>query len=63
MRSVTIFLVSLFMCLISAPWPNSNCPQPGCLDAVEAAQGCEDPLKGTEAGMEAGQLQAEAQDV
>ncbi|XP_039109837.1 SCO-spondin-like [Hyaena hyaena] len=37
--------------------------EPGCLDAVGAAQGCEDPLRGTEAGMEAGQLQAEAQDV
>uniref|UniRef100_A0A8D0TL61 SCO-spondin n=1 Tax=Sus scrofa TaxID=9823 RepID=A0A8D0TL61_PIG len=37
--------------------------EPGCLDAVEAAQGCEDPLRGTEAGMEPGQLQAEAQDV
>ncbi|GAB5568912.1 otogelin-like protein [Prionailurus iriomotensis] len=37
--------------------------EPGCLDAVEAAQGCEDPVRGTEAGMEAGQLEAEAQDV
>lgn len=56
MSSMAIFLVSFFMCLISAPWPNSSCPQPGCLDAVEAAQGCEDPLKGTEAGVESGQL-------
>ncbi|XP_048069099.1 SCO-spondin [Ursus arctos] len=32
--------------------------EPGCLDSVEAAQGCEDPPSGTEAGME-----AEAQDV
>ncbi|XP_045352374.1 SCO-spondin-like [Leopardus geoffroyi] len=37
--------------------------EPGCLDAVEAAQGCEDPVRGREAGMEAGQLEAEAQDV
>lgn len=63
MRAVAIFLVSLLMCLIPAPWPDSNCPQPGCLDAVEAARGCEDPLRGTEADTEAGQLRAEAQDV
>ncbi|XP_004430689.1 PREDICTED: SCO-spondin [Ceratotherium simum simum] len=37
--------------------------EPGCLDAVEVAPGCDDPLRGTEAGMEAGQLRAEAQDV
>ncbi|KAF7482818.1 hypothetical protein GHT09_005838 [Marmota monax] len=37
--------------------------EPGCLDAVEVDQGCEGPLKGTEAGMDAGQLRAEAQDV
>ncbi|KAM7121113.1 LOW QUALITY PROTEIN: SCO-spondin-like [Molossus nigricans] len=36
--------------------------EPGCLDAVEAAQGCEESLRGTEGGMEAGQLRAEAQD-
>lgn len=33
------------------------------MDAVEAAQGCEDPLRGTEVGGEAGQLHAEAQNV
>ena len=55
--------MSWLISLILAPWPDSNCPQPGCLDAVEAAQGCEDPLRGTETGMEAGQLRAEAQDV
>ncbi|CAK7295104.1 SSPO [Vulpes lagopus] len=32
--------------------------EPGCLDSVEAAQGCEDPLRGTKASTE-----AEAQDV
>ncbi|OWK06839.1 SSPO [Cervus elaphus hippelaphus] len=37
--------------------------EPGCLDAVEATQGCEDPLRGTETGLEAGQLRAEAQDM
>uniref|UniRef100_UPI004038E811 SCO-spondin-like n=1 Tax=Callospermophilus lateralis TaxID=76772 RepID=UPI004038E811 len=37
--------------------------EPGCLDAVEMDQGCEGPLKGREAGMDAGQLRAEAQDV
>ncbi|XP_053409722.1 SCO-spondin-like [Nycticebus coucang] len=37
--------------------------EPGCLDAVEAAQGCEGPLGNTEVGMEPGQLRAEAQDV
>ncbi|XP_070371679.1 SCO-spondin isoform X2 [Equus asinus] len=37
--------------------------EPGCLDAVEVAPGCDDPLRGTEAGMQAGQLRAEAQDV
>ncbi|XP_016050982.1 PREDICTED: SCO-spondin [Miniopterus natalensis] len=37
--------------------------EPGCLDAVEAAQGCEEPLRGTEVGMEASQLRAEAQDM
>ncbi|KAI4585199.1 hypothetical protein MJG53_006733 [Ovis ammon polii x Ovis aries] len=35
----------------------------GCLDAVEAAQGCEDPLRDTETDTEAGRLRAEAQDV
>ncbi|KAK2507918.1 hypothetical protein MC885_019192 [Smutsia gigantea] len=30
---------------------------------IEAAQGCEDPLRGTEVGVEAGPLHAEAQDV
>lgn len=63
MRAVAIFLVSWLMCLILAPWPDSTCPQPGCLDAVEVAPGCDDPLRGTEAGMQAGQLRAEAQDV
>ncbi|ELK05197.1 SCO-spondin [Pteropus alecto] len=49
--------------------PRGHCPQPGhcqlpgCPDAAEAAQGCEDPLRGTEADTEAGQLRAEAQDV
>ncbi|XP_008064182.1 SCO-spondin [Carlito syrichta] len=37
--------------------------EPGCLDAVEAAQGCEDSPGDTEMGVELGQLQAEAQDV
>ncbi|XP_037691794.1 SCO-spondin-like [Choloepus didactylus] len=37
--------------------------EPGCLDAVEAARGCEEPLEGSEADTEAGQLRAEAQDV
>lgn len=41
----------------------SVCPQPGCLDAVEAVQGCEGPMEGAEAGMQPGQLRAEAQDV
>lgn len=57
MRAVATFLVSLFMCFIPAPWPDSHCPHPGRLDAVEAATGCEDPLRGIEAGIEAGQLQ------
>lgn len=30
---------------------------------MEAAHGCEAPLEGLEAGMEAGQLRAEAQDM
>ncbi|XP_042533232.1 SCO-spondin-like [Dipodomys spectabilis] len=37
--------------------------EPECPDAVEVAQGCAGPLGGTEAGMEVGRLQAEAQDV
>uniref|UniRef100_H0VSR4 SCO-spondin n=1 Tax=Cavia porcellus TaxID=10141 RepID=H0VSR4_CAVPO len=37
--------------------------EPGCLDAVEAVQGCEGPMEGAEAGMQPGQLRAEAQDV
>ena len=60
---MAIFLMSWLISLILAPWPDSHCPQLGCLDAVEAAQGCEDPLRGTETGTEAGQLRAEAQDV
>ncbi|KAM5303201.1 LOW QUALITY PROTEIN: SCO-spondin-like [Glossophaga mutica] len=36
--------------------------EPGCLDALEAAQGCEEPLGSSEAGVEAGRLRAEARD-
>lgn len=39
------------------------CPQPGCLDAVEVARGCEDLLEGTLTGLKAGKLQAQAQDM
>ncbi|XP_055461492.1 SCO-spondin [Psammomys obesus] len=37
--------------------------EPGCLDTVEVARGCEGLLEGTQAGLEAGKLQAQAQDV
>ncbi|XP_008583107.1 PREDICTED: SCO-spondin, partial [Galeopterus variegatus] len=37
--------------------------EPGCLDVVEAAQGCEDALEDTEADTETAQLRAEAQDI
>ncbi|XP_012589306.1 PREDICTED: SCO-spondin [Condylura cristata] len=37
--------------------------EPGCLEAVEAAQSCEEPPRVTEAELEAGGLQTEAQDV
>ncbi|XP_068939311.1 SCO-spondin-like [Petaurus breviceps papuanus] len=37
--------------------------EPGCLDAVEAARGCMSSSNNVEAGMGAGVLQAEAQDV
>ncbi|XP_069932953.1 SCO-spondin [Oryctolagus cuniculus] len=37
--------------------------EPGCLDAVEVAQGCEGLLGDTGAGVEPGRLRAEAQDV
>lgn len=60
---MAIFLMSWLISLILAPWPDSDCPQLGCLDAVEAAQGCEDPLRDTETDTEAGRLRAEAQDV
>lgn len=39
------------------------CPQPGCLDTVEVARGCEGLLEGTLTGLEAGKLQAQAQDL
>ncbi|KAB1276572.1 SCO-spondin [Camelus dromedarius] len=63
MRAIANFLMSWLTSLILAPWLYSNYSQPGCPDAVEAAQGCEDPLRSPEAGMEPGQLRAEAQDV
>ncbi|ERE66224.1 SCO-spondin isoform 1 [Cricetulus griseus] len=37
--------------------------EPGCLDAVEVAKGCEGALQGTQTGLEAGKLQAQAQDM
>uniref|UniRef100_A0A8D2ECW6 SCO-spondin n=1 Tax=Theropithecus gelada TaxID=9565 RepID=A0A8D2ECW6_THEGE len=37
--------------------------EPGCLDAVEVAQGCDGPLGLTQADVEPGHLRAEAQDV
>ncbi|XP_005404818.1 PREDICTED: SCO-spondin [Chinchilla lanigera] len=37
--------------------------EPECPDAVEATQGCEGLVEGAKAGMEAGQLRAEARDV
>ncbi|XP_078198084.1 SCO-spondin isoform X14 [Callithrix jacchus] len=37
--------------------------EPGCLDAVEVAKGCDGPLRLTEADVEPGHLRAEAQDM
>ncbi|XP_004594559.2 SCO-spondin [Ochotona princeps] len=54
------------LALLAATFGNSwKLPdsEPGCLDAVEASQGCEGPLRDAESSVDPGQLQAEAQDL
>lgn len=62
-RAGGIFLGSWLMSLITAAWSDVLFLQPGCLDAVEVAQGCDGPLGLTQADVEPGHLRAEAQDV
>lgn len=60
---MTIFLVSLLMRLALPPGLTPNRPQPGCLEAAEAARGCGRASEGHRGGHGGWQLRAEAQDV